>query len=105
MSGFTRLLCIAIAVGMFAFMLYCFANAWGLDPIVASMGPLWGRFVWADVSVGFLLMATIVFAYERRMGFSILMLVLMFALGNLAVALWLLWRGPDLYRRIAGPAA
>jgi hypothetical protein len=105
MTSSVRLLCIAVAAGMFAFMIYCFANAWGLDPIVASMAPLWGKFVWADVSVGFLLMATIVFTYERSTGFSILMLVLMFALGNLAVALWLLWRGPDLYRRIAEPAA
>ena len=105
MTSFTRLLCIAVAAGMFAFMLYCFAQAPGIDAILASMGPLWGRFVWADVSVGFLLMATIVFAYERSAGLSILLLILMFALGNLTVALWLLWRGPDLYRRIRGDAA
>lgn len=66
---------------------------------------VWDVYVWADAYSGFLLLSTLVYAFERRLGFTITMFVLTCCTGNIINAAWLLWRGPELYRRIKGAAA
>ena len=96
MNGTIKLICIAVAILMIALSLYGFAVAPGLEPILASMQPYWGKFVWIDVYLGFLLMATVIFTFEPKKSTAVIVLLLMCALGNAVTALWLVWRGPTL---------
>ena len=100
MSLTIRSLCLIVLIGMSMLLVYgaFFQNADG--QVAASMVPFWGKFVWTDVTATFLLFATLVFAYERRLSVGVAMLILMNLFGAAIIAAWLLWRGPDLYRRI-----
>ncbi|MCG5236616.1 hypothetical protein [Xanthobacter oligotrophicus] len=63
----------------------------------------WGIYVWLDVYYGFILMATLIYAYERHLGLTLLIFFIMCWTGNMIAAAWLLWRAPDIYDRIAHP--
>lgn len=100
MTTFARLACLAIVTCLTAFLLYAFATG----PVVAQQlhvwQVVWGVYVWADAYSGFLLFSLLIYSYERRLGFTIALFLITCASGNMVNAAWLLWRRPDLFRRI-----
>lgn len=101
MNGFARLAALAVVIGLTAFLICAFATGNVVADQLHVWSVVWGIYVWADAYSGFLLFATLVYAYERRLGFTIAMFLLTCGSGNMVNAAWLLWRGPDLYRRIS----
>lgn len=105
MSGFARGVCLAIVVGLTAFLIYCFATGDVLGDQLHVWSVVWGLYVWADAYSGFLLFALVIYAYERNLALTVVLFIITCWTGNMVNAAWLLWRGPDLFRRIAQPAA
>ncbi|MFW2828731.1 hypothetical protein [Sphingomonas sp. ID0503] len=105
MSATARIICIGVIVFLTAFVLYAFATGDVIADQLYVWQRAWGVFVWADVYCGFLLFALIVYAFERRLGFTIGLFILTCAMGNIVPAAWLLWRGPELFKRIGGVRA
>lgn len=101
MSSFSRSACLAVVIGLTAFLVYAFVTGHVIDDQIHVWRVIWGRYVWADAYCGFLLMSLLIYAYERRLGLTLLLFVLTCCTGNMVNAAWLLWRGPDLFRRIA----
>lgn len=100
MSGFARLACWVVVICLTAFLLYSFATGNVLADQLHVWHVIWGVYVWADAYSGFLLFSLLVYAFERKLGFTLAMLLLTFMTGNMINAAWLLWRGPELFRRI-----
>ena len=100
MNGFARAICWLVVIGLTGFLFYSFAtgDVWGDQMHVWSV--VWGLYVWADAYSGFALFSLLVYAYERRLGFTIAMFLITCSTGNMINAAWLLWRGPDLFRRL-----
>lgn len=101
MSGFARFVCIAIVAALTAFLIYSFATGDVLNDQLHVWSVVWGQYVWADAYSGFLLFALLIYAYERNLALTIGLFILTCCTGNMVNAAWLLWRGPDLFRRIA----
>lgn len=101
MSLFARAACAAILAGLTAFLLYAFATGRVWDDQMHVWSVVWGVYVWAATYSGFLLMSLIIYAYERRLGLVLILFLLTCWTGNMINAAWLLWRGPDLFRRIS----
>ncbi|MDT0508456.1 hypothetical protein [Novosphingobium sp. MMS21-SN21R] len=100
MSSFARMVCLAIVAGLTAFLLYAFATGEVMADQLHVWEVVWGLYVWADAYSGFLLFSLIIYTYERRLGFTIVLFLITCSTGNMVNAAWLLWRGPDLFRRI-----
>ena len=104
MSGVARAVCWAVLVPLTLFLLYAFATGRVVADQLHVWERVWGVYVWADAYAGFLLFSTLVHAFERRLGLTLGLLLLTCCAGNMVNAAWLLWRGPELYRRIKGAA-
>ena len=104
MHNFTRIICSLILIGMSIYIGYGFIFHSGQGQVAESMVPFWGKFVWIDLTGTFVLLATIIFGYERDWRIGAAMVLLMNLLGAAAVAAWLLWRGKDLYLRLSRSA-
>jgi hypothetical protein len=100
MSSFARMVCLAIVAGLTAFLIYAFATGEVVADQLHVWQVVWGLYVWADAYSGFALFSLLIYAYERRLGLTILLFLVTCATGNMVNAAWLLWRGPDLFRRI-----
>ena len=100
MSGFARLVCIAIVIGLTGLLIYAFATGHVIPDQLHVWSVIWGIYVWADAYSGFLLFSLLIYAYERKLTLTVVLFVLTCSTGNLVNAAWLLWRGPDLFRRI-----
>ena len=105
MSMFARTICTLIVICLTAFLFYAFATGHVVADQLHVWNAIWGLYVWADAYSGFLLFSLLVYAFERRLGFTIGLFVLTCCTGNMCNAAWLLWRGPELFRRIKGNAA
>ena len=105
MSGFARLACWAIVVCLTAFLIHSFATGSVLGDQLHVWQVVWGKYVWADAYSGFVLFSLFIYAYERKLGLTLVLLLLTFSTGNMVNAAWLLWRGPDLFRRIRPSAS
>ena len=95
-----RLICLAVVIGLSAFLVYAFATGAVVADQWHVWQVVWGIYVWADAYSGFLLFSLLIYAYERRLGLTIALFLITCATGNMVNAAWLLWRGPDLFRRI-----
>lgn len=104
MTGFARALCAMIVVALTVFLVYASITGQVIADQLHVWQRVWGLYVWADAYSGFFLFSTLVYAFERRLGFTLGLLLLTCATGNMCNAAWLLWRGPELYRRIKGTA-
>jgi hypothetical protein len=102
MNTFARLACLAIVVGLTAFLAYSFAAGSVVEDQLHVWSVVWGRYVWADAYSGFLLFALLIYAYERNLALTALLFIATCCTGNMVNAAWLLWRGPDLFRRVRG---
>ena len=100
MNWFARLSALAVVFGLTACLIYSFATGDVVKDQLHVWQVIWGIYVWADAYSGFLLFATLIYAYERRLGLTIGLFLLTCGTGNMVNAAWLLWRGPDLYHRI-----
>ena len=100
MNLFARLAALAVLIGLTACLIYAFATGNVMADQFHVWQVIWGIYVWADAYSGFLLFSTLIYAYERRLGFTIVLFLITCGTGNMINAAWLLWRGPDLYRRI-----
>ena len=100
MNGLTRLACLAVVAGLTAFLLFAFATGNVVTDQLHVWQVVWGLYVWADAYCGFLLFSLLIYAYERHLGLTVALFLLTCATGNMVNAAWLLWRGPDLFRRI-----
>ncbi|AOR78875.1 MULTISPECIES: hypothetical protein [Novosphingobium] len=100
MSGFARGASLAIVVGLTAFLLYAFATGEVIPDQLHVWSVVWGLYVWADAYSGFLLFSLIIYAYERNLTLVVVLFIVTCCTGNMVNAAWLLWRGPDLLRRI-----
>jgi len=105
MTGFAKVVATAIVVLLTAFLFYALATGDVIGDQLHVWQRVWGVYVWADAYSGFLLFSTLVYAFERGLGFTIAMFVLTCCTGNMINAAWLLWREPELYRLIKGTAA
>ena len=105
MNRFAKIICILIIVLLTIFMIYTLVTGHVIADQVHVWKVVWGVYVWADAYSGFLLMSTLIFAYERRIGLTLLLFLMACCTGNMVNAAWLLWRGPDLYRRITAHAS
>lgn len=103
MNLFARTTCLAIIVGLTAFLIYAFATGSVVGDQLHTWETVWGIYVWADVYCGFLIMATLIYAYERNFSLTLALFLLTCSMGNMVTAAWLLWRAPDIYDRIAHP--
>lgn len=61
----------------------------------------WGRVMLADLYVGFLIFATLVFITERSWWLAAIWALPVFALGNIWAALWFVLRLPLLIQRLS----
>ena len=102
MNGFAKAVAGAIVLLLTALLFYAFAIGDVVGDQLHVWERIWGIYVWADAYSGFLLFSTLVYAFERRLGFTVAMFVLTCCTGNMINAAWLLWRGPEFYRRIKG---
>lgn len=100
MSGFVRLVCLAIVVGLTGFLVYASATGQVVADQLHVWEVVWGVYVWADAYSGFLLFSLLIYAYERNLALTLALFFVTCASGNMINAAWLLWRGPDLFRRI-----
>lgn len=100
MSGFARGACLAVVIALTAFLFYAFATGAVIADQLHVWSVVWGLYVWADAYCGFLLFSLLIYAYERRLGFTIVLFIITCCTGNMVNAAWLLWRGPDLFRRL-----
>lgn len=100
MSPFGRAVCLAIVAGLTTFLFYAFATGQVVADQLHVWQVVWGVYVWADAYSGFLLFSLLIYAYERRLGLTLALFLLTCSTGNMVNAAWLLWRGPDLFRRI-----
>ena len=105
MNAFARTACVAVVVLLTAFLLYALATGQVLADQLHVWERVWGVYVWADAYSGFVLFSTLVYAFERRLGLTLGLFLVTCCTGNMVNAAWLLWRGPELYRRIKGRAA
>ena len=101
MSGTAKVIYISIATLLTLFCIYALLTGQIVGDQLHVWQVVWGVYVWADAYSGFILMSTLIYAYERRLGFTLLLFFVTCITGNMVNALWLLWRGPDLYRRIS----
>ena len=102
MNGFAKTVATMVVVLLTAFLFFALATGDVIGDQFHVWERVWGVYVWADAYSGFLLFSTLVYAFERRVGFTIAMFILTCCTGNMINAAWLLWRGPELYRRIKG---
>lgn len=100
MNGFAKGLCVFTIVALTAFLIYAYATGDVIGDQLHVWSVVWGQYVWADTYLGFALFSLLVYAYERRLGFTILLFLITCSTGNMVNAAWLLWRGPDIFRRI-----
>lgn len=68
-----------------------FAEVWAIP---------WGRIGLLDLGLGFLLMITLFFAFERSLIAPILWTIALLLLGNAAAALWFAINGREIWRRL-----
>jgi hypothetical protein len=101
MNPFARSACLAIVVGLTAFLVYAFATGSVVGDQLHTWETVWGIYVWADAYSGFLIMATLIYAYERNFSLTLALFLLTCCTGNMVNAAWLLWRAPEIYQRIA----
>ena len=94
------MICMVIAVCLTAYLLYSFATGHVIADQLHVWQVVWGRYVWADAYSGFVLFSLLIYSYERKLGLTLGLLLLTFCTGNRVNAAWLLWRGPELFRRI-----
>ena len=102
MNEFARAVCLAIVVLLTAFLFYAFATGQMVADPLHVWQRVWGVYVWADAYSGFALFSLVIYAFERRLGLTLALFLLTCCTGNMVNAAWLLWRGPALFRRIAG---
>ena len=105
MNGPAKAICVAVLVGLTGFLFYSFATGQVIADQFHVWESVWGRYVWADTYAGFALFSLVVYAFERKVGLTLGLFLLTCATGNMINAAWLLWRGPVLFRRIAGERA
>lgn len=70
------------------------------DEIVKLASNPWGLVSLIDLYLGFLIMAAVVFLFERKLLVACLWALPTFALGNIWSAAWLIWRAPVLAERL-----
>ena len=70
------------------------------DEIVKLASNPWGLVSLVDLYLGFFILAGVVFLFERKLWVACLWALPTFALGNLWGAVWLIWRAPDMARRL-----
>lgn len=102
MSGFARGASMAVILGLTGFLIYCFAVGDVIPDQLHVWSVVWGQYVWADAYCGFLLFSLLIYSYERNLALVIILFIITCCTGNMVNAAWLLWRGPDLFRRIQG---
>lgn len=102
MSGFARGVCLLAIVGLTAFLIYCYAVGDVIGDQLHVWSVVWGQYVWADAYAGFLLFSLLIYAYERNLKLTVTLFIITCSTGNMINAAWLLWRGPELFRRIRG---
>lgn len=100
MPAAARLICLIILIGIGSLIIYG-AIQHGPGEVPESFVPFWGKFVWTDITATFVLFALVVFAFERKLLPAVAMFVAVNLAGSAAIAAWLLWRGPELYRRLS----
>ena len=100
MTGFPRFACLLIVAGLTSLLIYSFATGHVIADQLHVWHVIWGIYVWADAYSGFTLFALLIYAYERKLGLTVALFLLACSTGNMVNAAWLLWRGPDLFRRI-----
>lgn len=100
MTAFARSACLTIVIGLTAFLFYAFATGQVVADQLHVWQVVWGLYVWADTYSGFVLFALLIYAYERNLALTITLFLITCSTGNMVNAAWLLWRGPDLFRRI-----
>lgn len=101
MTAFARFICTAIVVGLTGFFLYALATGNVGGDASHTWQMVWGIYVSVDVYCGFLLIATLIYAYERKVGLTFLIFIVTCWTDKMVPTAWLLWRAPDIYRRIA----
>ncbi|MEO1014102.1 MAG: DUF1475 family protein [Pseudomonadota bacterium] len=75
----------------------------GLGPVLAEMlAEPWSIVTLIDLYLGFAIAATVIFLFERNLLVALIWALPTFALGNFLVAAWLVWRLPELARRLRG---
>lgn len=76
----------------------------GAAPFGASFDRIladpWGIVTLADLYLGFLIAAVIIWSFEANRGTALLWIVPMFFLGNAVTAAWLVLRLPEIARRV-----
>ena len=104
MSAFSRGACIAVIIILTAHMLYSYAAGDVIGDQFHVWERAWGVYVWLDAYSGFLLFSLVIYGFERKLGLTIGLSLLTCATGNMINAIWLLWRGPELFRRLGSSA-
>jgi hypothetical protein len=63
---------------------------------------VWGKQMIGDLYAGFLLMSVFMVLIERNWLRALLWAAPLFVLGNVWAALWVIWRAPEILRRLKG---
>jgi hypothetical protein len=104
-SPLARSVALSVVVLLTGFLLYAFATGEVIADQLHVWERVWGLYVWADAYSGFALFSLVIYAFERRLGLTLVLFLLTCCTGNMVNAAWMLWRGPELFRRITGSIA
>jgi hypothetical protein len=100
-NTFAKAAAIAVVVLLSCFFVYALATGDIVGDCLHTWQVVWGVYVWADAYSGFILMSTLIYAYERKLWLVLILFAITCWTGNMVNAAWLLWRAPDIYARIA----
>jgi len=92
------------AVGLAGAILWAMgADDRGLGPVIAEMlTEPWSIVTLIDLYLGFFIAALIIFLFEKNKVIAALWAAPIFLLGNVWTAVWLVWRLPEMARRLKG---
>ena len=93
-----RLLVLVGFVALTGLIVWAFMMGGGWDEVFAVTAMPWGLVTLADLYLGFLLIAVVIFAVEENKLIALAWTIPIFFLGNVWSALWFLLRGVQHFR-------
>lgn len=95
-----RIVVAGLAFALSALIWWAFAERSIWTSFAMIVDDPWGLVALADLYIGFILLASIIWIFETSRLQALLWIVPLFLLGNAWSAVWMVWRLPDLAARL-----
>ncbi len=90
-----------LGAGLLAMIVWGFAMGGGWPEVAAVVAMPWGAVTLADLYLGFILFAVVIFFAERNKWVALAWIAPLFFLGNIWSVLWLVLRAPSVAARLS----